>query len=663
MTATMTADTALSNPPEALLLPELLTNIAAHLNEPDILQCVQVCHTWNRLLIPYLWHSIDDSRFQWLAILQHHDLASPPGGKDKDWIFALFAKYGHHIRHFHTRWKVLLNAAGSAPGCSQLRSLAIYDMTNSRTSEEAAEDMRLWTMAPNDNSRSAANRARAGVTGPLLSPDFEGVFRPAAVRLRSVSQQEQDWITHQRFWLLVRQNPRLRVLRTHWSLFQLSEFQSKDFFYDTLALLPNLRDIDNQILHVNFGRLLQRLPSLQHYTAASMFMDSALLTDTYQSLQNLRMPGRILAETFFVLLNYLPGLEYFCFGCFEGTMDLDVSQILTNGPSRLKGLRFLDRRTGDEEQMPMLILPWLPNLIEYSTVRLTMTAATALARYCPQLEVFRQGYNGDTTHSEARMITDDNTVGLLLGTCLNLKVIDAPHHRITVDHMYRCKWVCQRLESLRCQIIGFSRLDVVEQEIYQRVFGVDPDLAGFSDQHDRQQALLDKALVCKLQHTQVYKQLSLMTRLRTLDLGYEARNIYLSTRSNVPRTLRTTMYDPMSIDELRFNVFTTRRDDSYIDYGGPHLGTLKLTLNSGLARLETLSNLEVFGFEGVDHRIGRQELEWMAFSWPKLKVIRGLQEDTLPRALPDEKKAELRAYMRYLRPDTKHEGTVPEPED
>ncbi|KAG0279198.1 hypothetical protein BGZ95_001987 [Linnemannia exigua] len=658
---TKTAATTL-HPPKALLLPELLTLIAGHLDAPDLLQCAQVCHAWNRLLIPYLWRTIDDSRFQWPTILQHHDSALPPGGKDKDWIFALFAKFGHHIRHLHTRWKVLLNAAGSAHGCTNLQTFAIYDVTNSRTSDEAAEDARLWTTSPHDNSRSAVNRARAGAIGPLLSPDFEGVFRPAAVRLRSVPQQEQDWITHQRYWLLVRQNPGLRVLRTHWSLFQLSEFHSIGFFYDTLALLPNLRDIDNQIFHVDFNQLLERVPNLQHYTAASMFMGNALLNNTYHSLQTLKMPGRILAETFFGLLNYLPGLNYFCFGCFEGAADLNVSQILTNGPSHLKGLRFLDRRTGDDEQMPMLVLPWLPHLIEYSTVRLTMTAATTLARFCPKLEVFRQGYNGDTTHSEARMITDDNTVGLLLGTCPNLKVIDAPHHRITADYMLRCEWVCQGLESLRCQLIGFSRLDKAEEELYQQVHGADPDLADYSDQHDDHQALLDKALLCKLQHIQVYKQLSLMTQLRILDLGYEARNIYLSTRTTFHRTLRY-VHNPVHINAFRNAHLAIQGGDGYIDYGGPHLGTMKLTLNSDLDRLETLSNLEVFGFEGVDHRIGKQELEWMAISWPKLKVMRGLQEDTLPRVLPDKAKSELRAFMCLLRPDVKHEGAVPDLED
>lgn len=654
----MTADTKLTDTPEVLMLPELLVHIASHLDAPDIFRCVQVCHTWNRLLIPCLWRTLDDQRFQWPSILHQHDSEAPPGGKDKDWIFALFAKYGHYIRHLHIRWKVVLDAAGFGNNCTQLRSLCIYDMNDVRTSVEAAEDARLWTHPSQGGGRAAIDRARQGAVGPLLSPDFEGVFQPAPVRLRSLPQQEQDWITHQRFWLLVRQNPGLRVLRTHWSLFQLSRIKSMVFFYETLAMLPDLRDIDNQILCIDFGQLLTRVPNLQHYTAAFLYMDNIPLIEPFQTLQTLRMAGRLPIRTFFNLLNHLPGLEHIYFGCFQPGEDSDVSNGLTNTPCPLKGLHFIDRNTGDEEQMPMQVLPWLPNLIEYSAARLTTTAATALARFCPQLEVFEQGFNGYTTHSEARMVTDDNTIGLLLGTCPNLTKINAPHHRIDAAYMNRCKWICQGLESLRCQLIGFSRLDSAEEKLYQRIFGSDPDLIDTAEIHEEHQGLLDKALLCKLQHTQVYKQLALMTRLQVLDLGYEFRNVYLGTRTNFRNQNALTN---AATNFLRVHLPPEQTDgDDYIDYGGPHLGTMRLTLNSGLARLGTLVNLEVFGFDGVDHRISEAELEWMAGAWPKLKVMRGLQEDTLPRIRPDERKAGLRAFMHQLRPEVKHEGVAPD---
>ncbi|KAF9929293.1 hypothetical protein FBU30_001723 [Linnemannia zychae] len=481
-------------PPEALLLPELLTIIATHLDVPDIFQCIQVCRTWNRLFIPYLWLTFDDSSYRWPEILIHHDSDSPPEGKGKNWIFALFAKYGHHIRHLHIRWRIILDAAGSGRNCTRLQSLSIHDMTKARTSDEQAEDARLWTLE--FNSRSAADRACPGAVGPILSSEFDGVFEPAPVHLRSLAQQNQDWITHQKFWLLVRQNPGLHTLRSHWSLLELACVKNTEFFYETLALLPNIREIDNQIVCVDFGRFLDQVPNLRRYNAAYSYMDNVQLTTSFQSLQMLRMPG-------------------------------------------------------------------------------------------------------------------------------------------------------------------FRRLDKDEHALYLKTIGHDPDLASISDFHEEHQALMDKALLCKLQHVQVYDQLALLTRLEVLDLGFEARNVYLSTRASIQINYPANR----GANAQQRQDLASTSEQAYLDYGGPHRETMRLTLNSGLDRLRSLVNLRVFGFEGVDHGIGEAELEWMAAHWPKLKVMRGLQEDTLPRIRPDERKTELRLHMCKLRPNVRHEGTTPETDD
>ncbi|KAF9111326.1 hypothetical protein BGW39_004415, partial [Mortierella sp. 14UC] len=71
---------------------------------------------------------------------------------------------------------------------------------------------------------------------------------------------------------------------------------------------------------------------------------------------------------------------------------------------------------------------------------------------------------------------------------------------------------------------------------------------------------------------------------------------------------------------------------------------LELTLEAGLDQLEELKELEVFGCCGMDHRIGEEEVEWMAMSWPKLKVVRGLCGD-------GEEDVRLRAVMKRLRPE------------
>lgn len=51
---------------------------------------------------------------------------------------------------------------------------------------------------------------------------------------------------------------------------------------------------------------------------------------------------------------------------------------------------------------------------------------------------------------------------------------------------------------------------------------------------------------------------------------------------------------------------------------------MELSLASRLGRLETLKGLEVFEFEGVGHRIGNPELEWMAVNWPHIESHAGI---------------------------------------
>lgn len=99
-----------------------------------------------------------------------------------------------------------------------------------------------------------------------------------------------------------------------------------------------------------------------------------------------------------------------------------------------------------------------------------------------------------------------------------------------------------------------------------------------------------------------------------------------------------------------------RGAQSYKDYGDPFPDTLELSLASGLDRLSTLTELEVFGFESVDHRIDEEELSWMAEKWPRLRVMRGLHElEDIPMLMHDGEKWHLRVFMQRLRPDVRHE--------
>ncbi|KAG0277774.1 hypothetical protein BGZ95_005358 [Linnemannia exigua] len=120
-----------------------------------------------------------------------------------------------------------------------------------------------------------------------------------------------------------------------------------------------------------------------------------------------------------------------------------------------------------------------------------------------------------------------------------------------------------------------------------------------------------------------------MVKLKELVIGYECRR-------------------PMHPLEPRLGV----DGQMYLRYEGPVLDTLELSLESGLERLSALKELEVFGFEWVNHGIGKREC-WSG--WLRLRVMWGLGKDRFRQMEYDSYKGELREYFQALRPDVVHE--------
>jgi hypothetical protein len=60
-----------------------------------------------------------------------------------------------------------------------------------------------------------------------------------------------------------------------------------------------------------------------------------------------------------------------------------------------------------------------------------------------------------------------NALGILLEKYPNLKVFDGIRHKIdAVYYLADRPWICQGLEYLRCQIVGFCRLTNEEEAIF-----------------------------------------------------------------------------------------------------------------------------------------------------------------------------------------------------
>jgi hypothetical protein len=197
--------------------------------------------------------------------------------------------------------------------------------------------------------------------------------------------------------------------------------------------------------------------------------------------------------------------------------------------------------------------------------------------------------------------------------------------------MLRQPWACMGLEWLSCRIVGVDRLNDAEQSLVDRVMA-----HGYAvPLSDEERAAVEKFQRCRAQHHGVYDRLASLTKLKHLDLGYENRYPWQYKSGDS---------------------YEAEDGEEYLYYGPPTFDTLELSLASGVDRLGALKNLEMIGFECINHRIGRAELEWMAKSWPKLNLMYGLDEDRLTNIEPNLEKALLKDYFQQLRPEVVHDS-------
>ncbi|KAG0298914.1 hypothetical protein BGZ96_004221 [Linnemannia gamsii] len=620
-------------------IPELVIPIGAYLHPPELLSCVQVCHQWNEDFIPFLWETVDDTLFSWRYILKQHDADDSKGDKDESWLRGIFAKHGHLIRHLSLSWKVIILAAGLSGQCTNLLSLSLTTSVLNKTVREAEALTRAKNLKPEDGGRTEGERMQKGITGPLLMPEFEGLFLPRAAMWRTVAEQEQDWTTNQHLWQLVCGNSALRTLRLSLSEAELCKLATIDVIFDILSSLKEIARLESMTGANILDRLLDRVPTIRHVQMDSVCVGDDFTTRTFIGLQTLAIKSFVSARLFLELLHSLPNLEHFRLIAVDYHREdfKDVALYLDNTPSRLKGLHFNLGRSFDFGKMASYVLPWLPDLTELSLSCLDSVTAKALATHCKSLQIFREPGGAQSTYSDDNR-DDTNYLEVLLQECPQLRIVDAICHKVDTDRMLALPWICHRLEVLHFQITGIHRLKVGEHETLLSIISAKDDTV--RKLSNNEQDILDKYKRGQDQQRRVFAQLALMTHLRVLDPGFEWRNLGLDYWVQ------------------HYEV----EGQTYARYASPYANTLELTLESGLDQLTDLVDLEVFGFEGINHRLGDQEMSWIAEHWPRLRVMRGLQEDSLPKLEPDTKRAELRKWIQELRPNVRHRSLRQVPE-
>lgn len=617
------------------LIQELADSVASYLATSDLFWCVQVHTSWNFTFTPSLWRTIDDSLYRWPEFIDEHNPDLPKEAKDpQNWMLAVFEKYGHHIRHLRINFLVTIEAAFASAHCVNLQSMDV--LSNKKwTKAEMRESSRMQTLREDEGGLSWPERQKLGEAGPFEAPEFEGAIVPAPILNRIKSVQRTDWITFQRFWLLVKRNRALRTLKIGQSLLALARIGSPTVFIDFLAALPNLGTLEHNLHYLSGHHLLGQLEHLHSFSSRYYPLPEAL--DHRQTYQNIRSFSRhhpISQLQVAWILKDFPNLECLALGWIDTTLpsDPEAFRIIGDTPLRLRELRVSSVYEHRERNIWVEIISLCPELRRFVANNLTRQVVDTLVQHSRKLVELRQSYD-DTPIASGRHWTQ--TLNGILESCPHLKILDCINCVVLVPHWEDKAWMCAGLETFRCQVVGFTRLSVEEEKVLKDIAERSKGYQLLSPGGGRRRPV-GKELRCLEQHYRMYDRLSALTSLRVIDLGGGYRDDLLILDDNAP------YYEVDGYEYLR--------------YGGPMENSMELSLASGLSRLAVLRRIEVFGFEGVDHRIGEAELEWMATSWPRLREMRGLHVDTLPYIEFDLRKAALRKYMRVLRPEVKHLG-------
>lgn len=615
-------------------IPELLDGVGSHLLPPDLYSSILVNKRWNAHLLPLLWQTVDDELYSWPQFLVNSNNSnrnnnSNSNSSDDDsaedsrehMLVRTLRKYGHYIRYLRIHYPIMIEAAHLSSACTSLLSFEIFDLALYTAIRGRAETVTTLTR-PN----------------PLfLSPLFEGVFVPSPLEARSRAQDYQDRLTVQRFWLLVQQNAStLQKLRLDRSLNILARITSVDFLREMVTSLGRLTDFENQSDIVNVGDFLDRLPHLQNLITPTFYMSTRMFSTMRMApvrLRSLNLTGQILTREFFTILGGLPELESLrVIGLnWDNVTDKDISIIMGGTPSNLRTLEYL---FSGFSHIPTekRILPWLPKLRKLVALQTVAQTVSNLAKFCPLLEEYHEWNDGVTIYPGSTM-PHLNALAPLLHGCQHLRVINAIQHRMDVNELLSRPWIATNLEVFRIQIVKVPRLTADQQDRFDHAMKKDALSEPLATGELELFRIFRRSQTAQ---TKVLEKLSnSLPRLRVLDLGYESRQVSLASDRNPP--------------------METVGGKQYIKYGGPIPDTLELSLEAGLRKLGRLKELEVFGFEGLNYRIGERELEWMSEEWPKLRCLRGLQVDVLRGAKPDRRREELREYMVSLRPDVVHE--------
>ncbi|KAK3822092.1 MAG: hypothetical protein JOS17DRAFT_777572 [Linnemannia elongata] len=636
-------DPKLSPTELALSLPEVLGALGPHIRPSDIESCVLVSRLWSKVFTPWLWYTIDDETPKWNKILMDVSFYCPPRDndtvvqkKDEKWLRALLKKHGGNIRHLSMTWiALLMNASAEGSTITRLRSLSATRFSMYYRFEEEAALFDLPLLAGMDEyDRPTVEQQQEVISSYIISPAFQDALEPAP--RQRLNKFIRGVVASQRFWLLVLQNPDLESLCLGHHLRLNGEAFKREAMIKIMQSLPKLTCLINDIIQRPLQKILGELPGLQHYTYCSPSNDLEL-DQPFPRLLSFEIQGLgfLQLASLHNLLEFLPSLEQltinklqpaprYLSGLQREESTAGKQESLNNKPhSRLRGFHIVkydqEITAPLDETIAGLVLPAMPFLAEI-TLRVLMPATVAaLTEHCSHLETVK--IVDDIYSSNIEMTLPDNMPLVLLHFCPTLKHLHTARHSVDARLLLKKPIVCHGLETFCCQVVGVDRLTIEEQVLYDAwtSIGQVEQTAMINTTMDtteeEKHRVVEKYKTSQDLHHQIYATFSELTHLRRLDFGYD---LHANSRHR-------NHWPPLDMVDVPETFLIAGR--VYHSQYLPNFHTLELSLDSGLDRLGALTRLKEFGFRGIDHRVGTEELNWMKNAWPRLERVLGVEDD------------------------------------
>ncbi|KAG0285294.1 hypothetical protein BGZ96_010427 [Linnemannia gamsii] len=704
-TSTSTSPSCPSGPRanQVLLIVELLERIGFHLNPPDLLSCVQVSRHWSSVLMPHLWHTIDDRLYSWACILKVYISDTAPRllriVKDEQdtnssiesfsdieeakvlkqialemwlrrraetthWLYRIFQKHGRHVRILRVSWPIIIRVAGMAGHCKQLRVLTVHPVL-----------MRIGPARNKDEDVMRRQQQREDIawtenyTG--AKADWQGFWRTIddedeEARLQSSNPSQLsdgdpiwlNWGLTRRFWILVLRNPTIEHLLLGRGLKTLVPFVTPVFVCYALATLPRLKTLSNRFMELDFQTVLEHTSAIPSGGNRNMFyhMDNGCgsnlqLDKNFPHLTTLAIKRSLESSHVLMFLKRLVNLDQLFLGQISWSdrgqppfADIDDNYEERSHSFTLTGLHLAQSGGLLAEYKPVqaaMAIHLIPRLPFLTELTTEVLIPEVAKALASHCKQLRIFRQGG----------DDECIGKDYQVKSDVNVVgvlleSCPNLTIidTIQHRIDATYLAEHPWVCEATLETF-RCQIVGLE---RMTSEDYQVMSILSEQDSTQLLSrdvaeEKYKRSKEQHCRVYERLSRLAHLQTLDIGGDVKGV-------------------------GFHMFGECGDEPIKDVNGrihlldsyPIMDCLDLSLDSGLDQLASLVNLKVFGFEGLDHRIETAELEWFATHWPRLAIMRGLHiDDSETLNKMDTKTTRQRQEMQALRPLVRHESATP----